>query len=164
MLAIFNSFASLFSRFKIIIVRDAVAWRDRDIYYLLWQLRRAHRQIPNAPKRAAIEILFTDDKQMKKLKKDFLHSDKATNVLSFPNHHRHDTKDIFLGSIALGHGVINREARAMQKTFRNHLTHLGIHGLLHLLDFDHQQDSEADAMERLEISILSRIGIGDPYQ
>ena len=154
----------LFGQLKIIVVCADPKWRSHDINFLQSQVKKAYRKIPNAPSKAEIEILFTNDQQMKKLKKNFLHQDKVANVLSFPNHHRHDAKKKFLGSIALGHDIIKKESRTMEKKFRNHLTHLAIHGLLHLLDFDHTKDSDAMTMEQLEITLLADIGIGNPYQ
>ena len=69
-----------------------------------------------------------------------------------------------LGDIILAHGVVAREAAEQGKTLRDHAAHLMIHGLLHLLGHDHEDDGEAAAMEALEIRILKGLGITNPYE
>ena len=69
-----------------------------------------------------------------------------------------------LGDIVLAHGVIAREAAEQGKTLRDHTAHLIVHGMLHLLGFDHETDDEAEEMEALETSILKGLGISDPYE
>jgi probable rRNA maturation factor len=105
-------------------------------------------------------ILLTDDAQMKDLNARFRGKDAATNVLSFPappNAHDH------IGDIALAYGVCAGEAAAQGKSLADHLRHLTIHGVLHLFGYDHEIDSEAEAMEVLERRILAGLGVADPY-
>ena len=107
-----------------------------------------------------IAILFTSDVAMRELNRDFRRIDNATNVLSFPaaqgSGHR-------LGDIALAFETCREEARDQSKAFVNHVRHLLVHGLLHLLGYDHITDSEAELMEAREREILNRFGIADPY-
>lgn len=106
-----------------------------------------------------IAILFTNDEKMQSLNKLWRNIDKPTNVLSFPNI---DT-DFVLGDIALGYEYCENEAKLQNKSFENHLTHLIIHGVLHLLGYDHIDENEAEEMESLEKEILATLGISDPY-
>ena len=109
---------------------------------------------------ADIVILLTDDDAVSVLNSQFRAKDEPTNVLSFPsavNPARH------LGDIALAYGVCAREAAEQGKTLSNHLQHLTIHGVLHLLGYDHIGDDEAEAMEGLERAVLAGLGVPDPY-
>jgi probable rRNA maturation factor len=80
-------------------------------------------------------------------------------VLSFPAAPGSET----LGDIAIAYETTAREAEAEGKPFADHLAHLAVHGFLHLLGYDHQSDAEAAAMERLEVAILARLNVPDPY-
>ena len=114
----------------------------------------------------AVALLFTDDSAIAEINAEWRGKDKPTNVLSFPapdmpvpeGEARH------LGDIVLAHGVITREAAEQVKTLHDHTAHLIVHGVLHLLGYDHETDAEAEEMERLEAAILSRLGIADPYE
>lgn len=107
-----------------------------------------------------VSLLLTDDAVLRQLNKDFRGIDKATDVLSFPAL-RMDRP--LLGDIAIGFGVCERDAIARGKTLPDHLTHLLVHGYLHLLGHDHMQPDEADVMEGLEIAALALLGIANPY-
>jgi probable rRNA maturation factor len=105
-------------------------------------------------------VLLTDDAQVKDLNARFRGKDAATNVLTFPappNVQDH------IGDIALAYGVCAGEAAAQGKSLADHLRHLTIHGVLHLFGYDHDIDSEAEAMEALERRILAGLGVADPY-
>ena len=107
-----------------------------------------------------ITILLTDDDSSADLNGRFLGKAGPTNVLSFP---APETARPHLGDIALAFGVCAREAEAQGKTLDHHLAHLTVHGVLHLLGWDHLTDSEAEAMEGLERDILASFHIPDPY-
>ena len=111
-------------------------------------------------------ILFTDDTAAAQLNKEWRGKDYATNVLSFPAGAMPlpvgEARP--LGDIVLAAGVVAREATERGKTLPDHAAHLIIHGLLHLLGYDHEDGGEADAMERLEAEILKGLGISDPYE
>jgi probable rRNA maturation factor len=107
-----------------------------------------------------VTLLLTDDETVRELNARFRQQDKPTNVLSFPappNPERH------LGDIALAYGVCAREADEQGKDFGHHLQHLAVHGVLHLLGYDHMGDDEAEAMEGLERAVLAGLGVPDPY-
>lgn len=129
-----------------------------------------------------IEICFlcTDDSEIRTLNKTYRGIYKATNVLSFPGETYHDKdeeddylkesdenfpqKMCILGSVALSFETIVRESDDQGKTFENHLRHLIVHSVLHLLGYDHIEDEDAEKMENLEVQILRNMGISDPYQ
>lgn len=107
-----------------------------------------------------ITLLLTDDESIRELNNRFRGKDKSTNVLSFPaaeSAHPH------LGDIALAYGVCAAEAKAQGKPLAHHLMHLTVHGVLHLLGYDHEADAEAEEMEGVERAILATLGVSDPY-
>jgi probable rRNA maturation factor len=116
---------------------------------------------------AEVSILLTDDIQMRDLNRDYRGKDKPTNVLSFANL---DEGEVFaagpvlLGDIAIALGITTGEAKNEGKSFGDHLSHLVIHGMLHLLGFDHEGRADAELMESLEIKALAGLGIADPYK
>ena len=103
-------------------------------------------------------ILLSDDKTLRRLNRDFRGKNKATNVLSFPG------SDGYAGDIAIAHGVTKAEAKAAGKKFADHATHLVVHGVLHLAGYDHERPKDAQVMEPLEVKILKRLGVADPYK
>lgn len=111
-----------------------------------------------------VSLLFTDDASIRKLNKQWRDKDKPTNVLSFPGSDpQGDVYGPLLGDIVFANETVVREAEEMGVDFSDHLTHLTVHGLLHLFDYDHQENDEAELMESLEQSILAVLGIDDPY-
>ncbi|PWD85756.1 rRNA maturation RNase YbeY [Ignatzschineria cameli] len=117
-------------------------------------------------KPAEINIRFTDNEEIQQLNRDFRQKDRPTNVLSFPFEVPDFLEEeIFtLGDIIIAMPVIEAEAKAQEKPIENHLAHMVVHGTLHLLGFDHIEDVEAEEMEALEIAILAKLGIDNPYQ
>jgi probable rRNA maturation factor len=114
-----------------------------------------------APRNASLTVLLTSDAAVKALNHDFRGKGKPTNVLSFPAPQTAD--DDYLGDVALAYGVTDKEARAGGKRLIDHTTHLVIHGVLHLLGFDHVTSRKANVMEPMETKILAQLGIADPY-
>jgi probable rRNA maturation factor len=115
-----------------------------------------------------IEIcfLFTNDDELRILNKTYRGFDKSTNVLSFPMtpiDEETDKNIHVLGSIAFAYQTIRREADEQGKSFENHLAHLIVHGVLHLLGYDHVNSLKADIMESTEIKILKEMDISSPY-
>ena len=108
--------------------------------------------------RSALTILLSSDARLKALNTTFRGKDKATNVLSFPAR-----RGDYLGDVAIAYGVTTKEARAAKKSFADHATHLAVHGVLHLLGYDHETARAARIMEPLETAILDELGIADPY-
>lgn len=112
---------------------------------------------------AAISLMLGDDAAIRTLNASFRGKDKATNVLSFPAPAMPGDSEPALGDIALAYETCAREAEEEGKALADHLTHLVVHGTLHLLGHDHETEAEAEAMEALEIRILAGLGIADPY-
>ena len=109
-----------------------------------------------------ISISFSGDKKVKELNNSFRKKRSATNVLSFPNNYKFNNT-IFLGDIIFSIETILKEAKRDNKSVENHLTHLFIHAVLHLLGYDHETEEQAKKMENLEIEILSNLQIDNPY-
>lgn len=107
-----------------------------------------------------VVVLLTDDEAVRDLNARFRDKDRPTNVLSFP---APESAFPHLGDIVLAHGVCAEEARAQGKTLADHLSHLVVHGVLHLLGRDHEDDAEAEEMEAEEREILAGLGVADPY-
>lgn len=108
-----------------------------------------------------VAVLLTNDAAIRKLNKQWRKIDKPTNVLSFPA--KEATQDMLLGDIVIAYETLKRESRDEDKKFLHHLSHLAVHGFLHLMGYDHQNDSEAETMEGLERVILTRLRMPDPY-
>ncbi len=115
------------------------------------------------PITAEVSLLFTNDKKIQKLNREWRDQDKPTNVLSFAANEGSGPKTPLLGDIILAYETLEREVEHQNKTFDDHLSHLVIHGFLHLLGYNHLNDDEAETMERLETSVLVGLGIDDPY-
>lgn len=105
-----------------------------------------------------LTILLSNDRKLRTLNVSFRGKDRPTNVLSFPGR-----RDAYLGDVAIAYGVTAKEAREQKKSFADHATHLTVHGVLHLLGYDHETARAARVMEPLETSILGELGIADPY-
>jgi probable rRNA maturation factor len=114
----------------------------------------------------AIGLLFTSDARIAEINGQWRGKASPTNVLSFPVSTATPVPEGEprpLGDIALAYGVISREALEQKKPFAHHVTHLIVHGVLHLLGYDHENDDEAGAMEAREIMILAELGMENPY-
>ena len=113
---------------------------------------------------AELSLLLTDDKRIRIVNRDWRGFDKATNVLSFPAAPpERIAASPLLGDIVLAYETVLREAEAEGKSVSDHLRHLVIHGLLHLLGEDHETEAEARRMEALEVAALASLGVADPY-
>jgi len=110
--------------------------------------------------RKELTLLLTTDTELRALNRDFRGKDMATNVLSFPA--RGD--DGYLGDVAIAYGVTAREARASGLKTADHAVHLAVHGVLHLLGYDHLTARQARRMEPKEVRVLAKLAIGDPYR
>lgn len=117
---------------------------------------------------AELAIMLTDDAGIHTLNANWRGIDKPTNVLSFPalqptGPSLPDDPPRMLGDIAIAYETLRREADNEHKPFSHHLSHLAIHGFLHLIGYDHETDADAVEMENLERKILAQLGIPDPY-
>ncbi|MDR0741354.1 MAG: apolipoprotein N-acyltransferase [Rickettsiales bacterium] len=109
-------------------------------------------------KDSEVSIILTNDTEIRALNKQYRGFDKPTNVLSFET-----GDDVLLGDIYISFDTVMREAMKNKKFFKSHAAHMAAHGVLHLLGYDHIKDSDAQKMENLEIKVLKKLGIGDPY-
>jgi len=112
---------------------------------------------------AELSVVLTDDEEIRVLNAQWRHQDKPTNVLSFPVPGPRDMQPRLLGDIVIAYETTAREAEIEHKPFAHHLSHLAVHGFLHLLGYDHETEDEAETMERREREILARLDIADPY-
>jgi probable rRNA maturation factor len=118
--------------------------------------------------KAELAVMLTDDAGIRTLNSNWRGVDKPTNVLSFPalqptGASREDDAPRMLGDIAIAYQTMRKEADDEQKPFDHHLSHLAVHGFLHLIGYDHETDDDAEAMETLEAEILAQLGIPNPY-
>jgi len=114
----------------------------------------------------AITIVLTDDSEMGELNRTWRGKDSSTNVLSFPAGAPMDVdtgEPVPLGDVVLAAETVEEEARQQGIAPEDHVSHLVVHGVLHLLGYDHERDEDADAMESLETRVLASLGIADPY-
>jgi probable rRNA maturation factor len=147
---------------SILVVVDDPGWRK--IRGLLPRLKRAAAAAEKAAKfrgRSSFTVLLASDRKLKSLNRDFRGKDKPTNVLSFA---APKNRENYRGDVALALGVTRREAKASGKTLLDHATHLVVHGVLHLAGHDHIRARDAKTMEKLEVEILDRLGIANPYE
>ena len=140
-------------------IADARWRKQRGLPTRLKKAVRMALQAADADETSSLTLLLASDKRVQMLNRDFRGFDKPTNVLSFPA----DTED-YLGDIIIAYGVTAKEAKESGKTFVDHVTHLTIHGVLHLLGYDHVKPRQAKVMETLEVRILADLGIANPYE
>jgi len=152
-------------RFAIDVVRHADAWAEAGITDAM--LERAGQAALTAVSDRPlsdyeIAVLLTDDAEMRTLNRTWRGKDAPTNVLSFPaDETQGGTK--FVGDVVLAYETAWKEAREDNLTFPDHVSHLIVHGVLHLLGLDHAADSDAERMEAIERKALGALGIADPY-
>lgn len=111
-----------------------------------------------------LSIVLADDAFVQQLNRQYRNIDQPTNVLSFSADEEDEPGIRLLGDVVLAYDTVLQEAQEMGKPVLHHLSHLVVHGILHLLGFDHAAEPEAQQMEAREIAILARLGIADPYQ
>ena len=131
----------------------------------------AYPELTASERPVELSVRLTGDAEVRALNAEWRGKDKATNVLSFPLSDADDLKqtkfsgqELLLGDIVLARGVCEAEAGDKGVSVEQHAAHLLVHGTLHLLGYDHHDDSEAEDMEAREVRALARLGIADPYQ
>jgi probable rRNA maturation factor len=161
-------------RHRIIVLTEAPEWRCLlpGAATLARRAARAALAAAGPARVAELDIVLVDDTRQRALNRDWRGQDKPTNVLSFSQTDEPDIGGIktgsamplLLGDVVLAAGTIAAEAAAQGKTVGDHVSHLVIHGVLHLLGFDHDEARRARRMERLETALLEGLGIDDPYR
>ncbi len=118
----------------------------------------------------SVNLCLSNDEAVHKLNREFRGVDKPTNVLSFANYEDDSFEDMLeadaveLGDVIVALETLEREAEEQAVSLKAHFMHLWLHGLLHILGYDHMEESDAEVMEGLEIEILATLGIENPYQ
>jgi probable rRNA maturation factor len=120
---------------------------------------------PRLTRRTEVSVVLADDALVRRLNRQWRRIDAATNVLSFPSLDEElPPKAPFLvGDVVLAYETVSREAQEQGKDLADHLRHLVVHGILHLLGYDHEEPTQAEQMEALETQVLARLGVADPY-
>ena len=145
------------------ITEEAVAWKTLESADAI--IRRALEAVlaDAGVREGEVGVMLCDDARIRDLNRVWRGKDEPTDVLSFPTNKSAGSPMRHFGDIALAYETLTREAEAEGKTIEAHLSHLGVHGMLHLLGEDHENDRNAEAMEERERRILARLGISDPY-
>ncbi|MDR2646376.1 MAG: rRNA maturation RNase YbeY [Holosporaceae bacterium] len=142
------------------------SWNEEEVRSIAAECAKAvFSEIKLNKNNVEICLLFANDKEIRILNKTYRGVDKPTNVLSFPMESPPNDNDDYyiLGSIALAFETIKRESLEQKKSFQDHLKHLIVHSLLHLLRYDHANKNEAEQMEMLEVVILKKMNVKNPY-
>jgi probable rRNA maturation factor len=146
------------------IVLESALWQEQPDVDVTLRRAIAEATADVSTKDAELAIVLTDDSRIRALNRVWRGIDKPTNVLSFPVKERPaDGAPALLGDIVIAYETTAKEALAESKPFLHHLTHLAVHGFLHLRGYDHVEEESATKMERLERAILVRLDIPDPY-
>lgn len=152
-------------RLAVDIVRESALWDGAPDAETV--IRRALSEAASevSSKASELAIVLADDSAIRALNAKWRGVDKATNVLSFPAKAQGAglVDVVHLGDIVIAFETTSAEALAQSKPLAHHLAHLVIHGYLHLVGYDHENDGEAEDMERLETKLLARVGVPDPY-
>lgn len=128
-------------------------------------LTAAREALGLEPSKSAADIILADDRKLQALNHDFRGKDKATNVLSFPAGFQNIPGEAeSLGEIYISFETVAQEADSQDKEFIHHFQHMILHGFLHLLGYDHEEQAEAETMEAIEIRILASLNIPNPYE
>ncbi len=114
--------------------------------------------------KCSINLKLVDNKEITELNKIYRNKNKPTNVLSFTNDDISKSRTNDLGDIAISFEFVEQESKEQNKKFNDHVIHMFIHGIYHILGFDHENDSMADAMEEKEILLLEKLQIKNPYK
>ena len=147
---------------------EAPAWQSAVTDPLQLCRRAVSAVLSREVSAAAVEVgvVLADDARVRALNRDFRGQDRATNVLSFPTGETAAPmigQPLILGDVVVALETMQREATADGTPLGHHLTHLVVHGTLHLLGYDHESDDEAERMEAREVELLAALGVADPY-
>ncbi|MCB1840151.1 MAG: rRNA maturation RNase YbeY [Alphaproteobacteria bacterium] len=155
---------------------DENAWRTElpDVEKITEQALEKTRQHPeitevlNGQAHSEVSITLSDNDFIQNLNKEYRGKNKPTNVLSFPLTDADDPAPgielVCFGDIILAYETVKQESQDQKKSFRDHYMHLLVHGFLHLLHYDHENEDDAEIMEQLEAEILQKLDIENPYE
>jgi probable rRNA maturation factor len=153
---------------------DTADWEELALKAVTQAIRQTpYGNLANKAVTLEVSVKLTDNSEVQSLNAAYRAKDKPTNVLSFPMVQsdmlnalaNSDDGEVLLGDIVVAHGVCLTEAEEKQVSIEDHATHLIVHGMLHLLGYDHETgEADADAMEAMERSALAALGIADPYR
>lgn len=138
-------------------------WMPKNSDIHLWS-SEVLRKLNESPSPTEVCVRIVSEAEIQGLNRDYRDIDKTTNVLAFPQSIGLDVGTTLLGDIVICAPVVLFEATSQAKAPRAHFAHLIVHGMLHLLGYDHLEDKQAEEMERTEIVILRGIGVDDPYR
>jgi probable rRNA maturation factor len=161
------------ARLELDVIVDVPAWLDA-LPTVEAICRRSATAAFHAAKKAEAEaeasIVLSNDARIKSLNAAWRGKDEATNVLAFPatdvpqaGAAGRSQPPLIIGDVIIAFETAVAEARVEGKDLADHLSHLVVHGMLHLLGYDHETDDEADEMESLEVAVLASVGVADPY-
>lgn len=146
------------------IIIDDEKWTDIDEISVIFDGVRKAMEAVLPELDGTCSVMLSNNAKIQDLNRDFRGKDKPTNVLSFPDGEEDEDGVIYLGDIAMAYETLVEESQQDQdKTFISHLTHLAIHGTLHLIGYDHIDEDEALEMEALEVKIMRECGYASPY-
>lgn len=160
---------------KVDLRTDCKAWKDAlpDVRKIVEKAARAAWKAGNAGdyalpvKNAEVSVMLTNDDAVRALNREYRGVDRPTNVLSFAALDDEDepiVDPMLLGDIVVAFETTEREAAEQNKTLAEHFFHLIVHGVLHLIGYDHVEDADAEVMEALETKIMVENGMDDPYE
>jgi probable rRNA maturation factor len=156
--------------YSIDIITASKLWRQKDSAPLITAIAERTLQHLHISQPVEFCVKLTSDTESQRLNRLYRSKDSPTNVLSFPTHvalkelSATTQEPLLLGDIVLAFETLQTEAQTQDKKFNDHLAHLVVHGLLHLLGYDHESEPDASTMESLETEILSFFNIKDPYK
>lgn len=148
---------------NIIIEHPAWVGRAREVNGWIAQACRAALDYEYIDADVTLSVVCTDDARVHDLNHQFRGCDAPTNVLAFPGGEQGEEGERYLGDIVLSMDTLMQEAWQQSKRVEDHLRHLVIHAVLHLLGYDHDADAEAELMEAREAEILQELGVANPY-
>lgn len=135
---------------------------EKQCHQWLWHAIKNHHR------RAQISLVFFDETEARQYNRDYRNKDYATNILSFAENESIppflEKGAVLRGDLIICPPVVEQEAQQQNKTLNDHYAHLIIHGALHLMGYDHIEEADAEQMEKLEIQLLTQIGIANPYE
>ncbi|MBO6548729.1 MAG: rRNA maturation RNase YbeY [Rhizobiales bacterium] len=146
---------------------DFTFLKEASLLALSQEPTKSARLAMKSPHRLAV-LVMSDDVSIRNLNKTYRGRDKATNVLSFPSTESllpgEENEPVHIGDVILAYDYVSEEAKNEKKALQTHLSHLVVHGVLHLLGYDHETSEDAEAMETLEIKLMKQLGLENPYE